>query len=74
MEAIAMPQAVGAVDGLGFLVRRQIDRWGETGRLQRRAPAFDLDRERRDFRTEVATVLVVVAVLPRSGLCRFQLR
>lgn len=66
MEAIAVAILAGALAGLGYLMRRRIERSGETERLQRQALALDVGRKRRERRREEAAVQIVVFVLPRE--------
>ena len=66
MEAIAVAILAGALAGLGYLVRRLIERSGENERLQRQALVLDVERKRRGRRREEAAVQLVVLVLPRE--------
>lgn len=66
MEAIAVAILAGALGGLGYLVRRQIERSGETERLQRQALALEMERNWCELQSEERTVQVVVMVLPRE--------
>ena len=66
MEAIALAILAGALAGLGYLMRRLIERSGDTERLQRQALALDMERNWRELRSEERTVHVVVMVLPRE--------
>lgn len=66
MEAIAVAIAAGILGGLGYLLRRLIERTGETERLQRQALALDVGCKRRGRRREQAAVQILVLVLPRE--------
>jgi hypothetical protein len=66
MEAISVALLAGALAGLGYLVRRLIERSGETERLERQALALDVERKRWGRRREEAAVQIVVLVLPRE--------
>ena len=66
MEAIALAILAGALAGLGYLVRRLIERSGETERLERLALALDVERKRWGCRREETAVQIVVLVLPRE--------
>jgi hypothetical protein len=64
MEAIAVALVAGILAGLGYLLRRLIERTGETERLQRQALALDVGCKRRGRRREEAAVQIVLLVLP----------
>lgn len=66
MEAIAVAIMAGAVTGLGYVVRRLIERSGETESLQRQSLALDVEHKRRWRERDKATVQIVVLVLPRE--------
>ena len=66
MEAIAVAIAAGILAGLGYLLRRLIERSAETERLQRQALALDVERKRQGPRREAAAVQILVLVLPRE--------
>lgn len=66
MEAIAVAIMAGALTGLGYVVRRLIERSAETEGLQRQSLALDVEHKRRARERNAATIQVVVLVLPRE--------
>ena len=66
MEAIAVAIMAGALTGLGYVVRRLIERSAETESLQRQSLALDVAHKRPGRERDKATVQIVVLVLPRE--------
>ncbi len=66
MEVMAAAVAAGLVAALGYLLRRLIERSGETERLRRQDLALEVERKRRELSGAGAAVRLVLVVLQKE--------
>ncbi len=66
MEAVAVAVVAGVVAAIGYLLRRRLERSGETERLRREDLALDVERKRRELRGSSGTVQLVLLIVRRD--------